>query len=123
MNYESNEEDHYKNYNKINLALDTFPFPGVTTSLDAILMGVPVLTMSGFNFCSRFGSSINKNIGISDFIANSHENIFLKQKNLFKTTIYMKNGNKLREKAINSSLFDTKNFAKDFEILLNKVLT
>ena len=50
--------DHLDLYSKIDLALDTFPYPGVTTSFEAILMGVPVLTMRGFNLNSRCGESI-----------------------------------------------------------------
>ena len=46
---EKNNEDHINLYNKANVALDTFLI-GVTTSCEAILMGLPVLTMKGFNF-------------------------------------------------------------------------
>ena len=46
------------------LALDTFPYTGVTTSFQSYLMGVPVLTLKGFNMNSRCGESINKNLGL-----------------------------------------------------------
>ena len=49
---------HLDTYNKIDIALDTFPYNGVTTSFEAIWMGVPVITMSGYNFNSRWG--VNK---------------------------------------------------------------
>ena len=62
--------DHLKLYNKVNLALDTFPYPGVTTSCEALLMGVPVLTMKGFNANSRCGESIIKNINMEEMIAD-----------------------------------------------------
>ena len=54
------KKDHLDLYNKIDIALDTFPYNGVTTSFEAIWMGVPVLTMAGYNFNSRCGESINK---------------------------------------------------------------
>ena len=66
----------------INLSLDTFPYPGVTTSFESIIMGVPVLTMHGFNFNSRCGASINKNIGMKDLIANNYEEYISIAKNL-----------------------------------------
>ena len=49
--------------------LDTFPYNGVTTSFEAIWMGVPVLTMAGYNFNSRCGESINKNLNMEYLIA------------------------------------------------------
>ena len=57
---EKNIYDHLNLYNKANVALDTFPYPGVTTSYEAILMGLPVLTMQGFNFNSRCGEVLTK---------------------------------------------------------------
>ena len=123
LDREQNEEDHYRHYNKINLALDTFPYPGVTTTFESILMGVPVLTMNGFNFNSRCGASINKNLGMPDLIAqNYNEYISIAKKLSIDNELHNKNGIKLREKAINSSLFDTKTFAKDFEKVLRTVL-
>ncbi len=86
-------------------------------------MGVPVLTMNGFNFNSRCGVSINKNIGMLDFIANNHyEYVSIAKKMSEDHELHLKNGIKLREKAINSALFDTKLFAKEFEKVLWKVL-
>ncbi len=123
LDREQNEKDHYIHYNKINLALDTFPFTGVTTSIESILMGVPVLTMNGFSFISRCGVSINKNIGMSDLIASNYEEYISIAKKLSKDhELHEKNGYKLREKAIISPLCDTKTFGKDFEKLLNGIL-
>ena len=123
LDREHNEIDHFNHYNKINLALDTFPFTGVTTSIESILMGVPVLTKSGFSFISRCGASINKNIGMSDFIAlNNDEYVFLAKKLSKDSELHIKNGNKLREKAIKSPLCDTIAFGKDFKKMLNEIL-
>ena len=115
--------NHLKLYNKANIALDTFPYPGVTTSFEAIMMGVPVLTMKGFNMNSRCGESINKNIKMDHLIADNDEDYvkkaisFTKEKNNFE--IY---GQPLREKALSSPLFDAETFVKDFENLLEQVV-
>ena len=115
--------NHLKLYNKANIALDTFPYPGVTTSFEAIMMGVPVLTMKGFNMNSRCGESINKNIKMDHLIADNDEDYvkkaisFTKEKNNFE--IY---GKPLREKALSSPLFDAETFVKDFENLLEQVV-
>ena len=119
---EKNIFDHLNLYNKANIALDTFPYPGVTTSYEAILMGLPVLTMKGFNFNSRCGESINKNIEMDDLIAINEEDylnkaiLLTQEKNLDE-----KYGTNLRNKALTSPLFDTDQFTKDFENLLKEI--
>ena len=119
---EEREEDHYRHYNKINLSLDTFPYNGVTTSFESILMGVPVLTVNGFNFTSRCGASINKNIGMQDFIADNYEEYISIAKKLRQDhDLHLKNGNILRERALKSVLFDTESFAKDFEKIIRDI--
>ncbi len=123
LGFEKKDEDHYKHYNNINLALDTFPYPGVTTTFESMLMGVPVITMKGFNSVSRGGASINKNIGMPNLVASNYEEyISIANKLSNDHELHVKNGHKLREKAINSPLCDTITFTKDFEKLLKEVL-
>ena len=115
-------EQHIESFNNIDLSLDTFPYPGVTTSFQSILMGVPVLTMKGFNFNSRCGESINRNLELHDFIAENEEDYFekallVKNKNQIDE-LYRK---RLQEQALNSCLFDTETFAKDFTKLIRSL--
>ena len=69
---EANQE-MLKKYNQIDIALDPFPYSGVTTSLEANWMGVPLLTKKGNNFYSRIGTGINKNLDMEDWIANDEK--------------------------------------------------
>lgn len=57
----------------LDLILDTYPYVGGSTTLDALFMGVPVLTMYGERRSTRFGLSILTNVGIGDLAVNSVE--------------------------------------------------
>jgi protein O-GlcNAc transferase len=107
--------DHLKLYNEADIALDTFPYNGVTTSFEAIWMGVPVLTMKGYNFNSRCGESINKNIGLSSLIAKDEKDYINIAKEVSKNTEKLALiREKIFIKALSSPLFDVKNFSKIF---------
>ena len=122
LDREKDKYDHLKLYNKANVALDTFPYPGVTTSYEAILMGLPVLTMQGFNFNSRCGESINKNVDMDHLIAIDDNDYVSKALYLKEDKDLNENyGMKLRQKALASALFDTDTFTHDFENLIKKV--
>ena len=106
---------HFNLYKQIDIALDTFPYNGVTTSFEAISMGVPVLTMKGYNFNSRCGESINKNLGMKDLIAKDESEYIFKAKKLAEDQDELL---KIRKKifaiAPYTPLFDKKKFANDF---------
>ena len=115
-------EEHINEYKKIDIALDTFPYNGVTTSFEAIWMGVPVLTLKGFNPNSRAGESINKNLNMSYLIADNKDEYVLKavelSKNFEKVIEIRKN---LFDKALESNLFNEKKFSKEFYESLEKI--
>ena len=65
--------EHLELYNKIDIALDTFPYNGTTTTCEALWMGVPVITLAGHGYGSRVGASLLSNVGLSDLIATTYE--------------------------------------------------
>ncbi len=120
--YSKNFEDHIKSYEMIDIALDTFPYPGVTTSFEAIWMGTPVLTMKGYNFNSRCGESINKNLGLNWLVAENEEDYILKAQELSQKTDYLfELRKKLFDEAITSPLFDTVSFSSNFFKILDSI--
>ena len=122
LNNQKTIYDHLKLYNKVNLALDTFPYPGVTTSFEAILMGVPVLTLRGFNFNSRCGESIMKNLNMEEMIADNEFDYIDKAISIINDKNFTeKHGKNLRKKALSSPLFDTNTFAKNFCNLIKEL--
>jgi predicted O-linked N-acetylglucosamine transferase (SPINDLY family) len=108
-------EEHLRLYQKIDIGLDTFPYNGVTTSFEAIWMNVPILTMKGFNFNSRCGESINKNIGINYLIAKDEREYIDKAIELSKDVEKLTRiRNKIFNEVASSSLFDKKKFSLEF---------
>ena len=102
-------------YKNIDVALDTFPWNGVTTTFEAIWMGIPVVTMKGYNFNSRCGESINKNIQMSELIAKNKEDYVSKVLGLTSDIKKLLNIRKqIFNNALSSPLFDTQKFSNDF---------
>jgi protein O-GlcNAc transferase len=65
--------DYLNQYNRIDIALDSFPFAGGTTTCDALWMGVPVVTLTGNTAVSRGAASVLANVGLNEFIGSSRE--------------------------------------------------
>ena len=66
-------EGHLATYSAVDLALDTFPYHGTTTTCEALWMGVPVLTLAGNAHVSRVGCSLLHNAQLDDWIATTPE--------------------------------------------------
>ncbi len=60
-------------YHGVDIALDTVPYNGHTTSLDAFWMGVPVVTLVGQTVVGRAGLSQCMNLGLTELVAWSRE--------------------------------------------------
>tara|TARA_B100001057_G_scaffold251021_1_gene251230 strand:- start:2474 stop:4162 length:1689 start_codon:yes stop_codon:yes gene_type:complete len=115
-------EDHLKMYHNIDISLDTFPYPGVTTSFESIWMGVPVLTKKGNNFVSRCGESINANLELKEFLAVSDEDYIKKAISFNKNKdIITQLRSSLRDKSIKSPLFDTVKFGTNFSDKMHEI--
>jgi len=115
LTYDINRIELLKSYNTIDIALDTFPYSGGTTSFELSWMCVPLLTKSGDRFISKCGESINYNLEMQDWIAKDEDDYINKavffSKDIKKLEIIKK---KLIENSRNSNLFNMKKFAKEF---------
>jgi protein O-GlcNAc transferase len=103
-------------YHRVDIALDPFPYPGGTTSVEALWMGVPVISLTGETFLSRIGESILQNARLPDWIAadeNAYVAVATRHANdLQRLSSLRKN---LRQQVLDSALFDAPRFALYFE--------
>ena len=62
---------HLARYGEIDIALDTFPFSGSTTTFEALSMGVPVITLAGDRMVSRWSAAMLRKVGLSRLVART----------------------------------------------------
>ena len=109
-------EDTLRSYDELDIALDTFPYNGMTTTCDALWMGVPVVTCYGTTHVSCASSSILHSIGASELVANDWKNFVKISKDLAsdiqRIKFYKKN---LRKMMLNSDICDHKGMISHFE--------
>jgi predicted O-linked N-acetylglucosamine transferase (SPINDLY family) len=108
--------DYFQLYQQIDIALDTNPFGGGTTTCDALWMGVPVITLAGERAVGRGGVSILSNIGLPDLIANSPEHYVVLAATLAGDLARLSElRSSLRGRMRSSPLMDAPRFARDVE--------
>ncbi|MEZ5583804.1 MAG: tetratricopeptide repeat protein [Candidatus Competibacteraceae bacterium] len=107
---------------KVDLALDPFPYNGGTTSFDALIMGVPFVTLAGDRSIARGGVSILTNLGLPDLIAHTpaeYVEIVLRLANDPQRLIDLRQT--LRERLWHSPLMDGKRFTGQLELLYRQM--
>jgi predicted O-linked N-acetylglucosamine transferase (SPINDLY family) len=106
-------------YNRVDVALDPFPYPGGTTTVEGLWMGVPAITRRGDRFLSHVGESIARNAGLPDWIAADDDDYVAKavaHTGDLARLASLRAG--LRPQVLASPLFDAPRFARHFEAAL-----
>ena len=112
----TDRKNYFQSYNKIDIALDPFPFPGGATSAEALWSGVPVLTKKGDWFIAHNGETIAHNSGQSAWIAQDEIDYVCKAVRFssdLNALARLRSG--LRRQVLASPLFDASLFSKHFE--------
>ncbi len=109
-------KDYLETYHRIDMGLDTVPYNGHTTSLDAMWMGVPVLTMIGSTAVGRAGFSHLSNLSLAHLAAARPEdlpNIAKKLAADVPTLAELRSS--MRDRLNSSGLTDGKRFAQNIQ--------
>ncbi len=73
LDYAGSTAEHLRCYNQVDIALDSFPYCGTTTTFESVLMGVPVITRAGETHASRVGLAIMNYLGTPGFAADTDD--------------------------------------------------
>ena len=107
---------HLSRYNDIDIALDPSPYAGGTTTVEALWMGVPVLTLKGDRYVAHMGENILHNVGLPEWIAADRAD-YVSKAAAFAADMSALTGlrQKLRHRLLTSPLCDAPRFARHLE--------
>lgn len=111
----SSRADYFRAYHRIDIALDPFPYPGGTTTCEALFMGIPILTRRGDRFLSHAGETFARNAGLADWIATDDGDYVARAVRLAADVdglAALRAG--LRDRVLASPLCDADRFARHF---------
>lgn len=108
--------EHLETYNRVDIALDPFPYNGTTTSVEGLWVGVPLLALKGDRLVAHMGESIQHAMGMTEWIAaDKHE--YVAKAVAFAGDLpalaAVRNG--LRERLLASPICDAPRFARNLE--------
>ena len=110
------QQAHLDTYRRIDIALDTFPYNGTTTTCEALYMGVPVITLVGQVHAGRVGLSLLGNLGLDELIArtpNDYMAFAVSLANKWERVCELRDT--LRERLLTSVICDADSFARKVE--------
>jgi predicted O-linked N-acetylglucosamine transferase (SPINDLY family) len=117
--------DHYRfleTYGEIDIALDTFPYNGGTTTTEAIWQGVPVVTFSGDRWVSRTSTSILKSAGLGELVGQGLEDYISLAISLANSQDRLLDLRRnMRSRLCESPVCDTRSFARNMERLYSRM--
>ena len=114
--YVDSKRGHLGVYDDVDIALDTFPYNGTTTTFEALWMGVPTVTLAGNRHAARVGASIMMHLGLEDYVAQSIEGyVEVAKAKATDLNALAALRAELRQKLKQSALCDGEQFAIDIE--------
>ncbi len=121
FSWDADRTAHLARYGEIDVALDTYPYHGTTTTCEALAMGVPVITLAGGHHAARVGVSLLTRVGLKDLVAQSPGEYVRKIVGLATDKDRLAELHaSLPEQIARGSLCDAARFAKNFQATLRE---
>ena len=115
-------DEYLRSVGGVDIALDTTPYSGGTTTCDALWMGVPVVALRGSRSISRSAASILSTVGLSDWIAATPEDyVRLAAEYARAPALLAELRGSLRQKMRLSPIMDETAFVRDLESAYRKM--
>jgi len=116
VGHSPSKEEHLGWYNSIDIALDTFPYNGTTTTCEALFMGVPVVTLAGSVHAGRVGASILSRVGLPELTGFGKKEYVAIASNLGSDSAFLSETRKsLRKQVLHAPLCDAASFTVALE--------
>ncbi len=114
--------DMMQEYGDMDIALDPTPYNGGTTTLQALWMGIPVVTLEGNNFVGRMGASFMNSLRQPGWVASSEDEYVAVAVRLASQRVELRQDRSgFRERMADSRLCDIDRYVRNFESLLAKM--
>ena len=112
---------HLEVYNEVDIALDTYPYNGATTTCEALWMGVPVVSLQGLTHTSRMGASILRAAGHPEWVVSTDTDYVRLAATLASDWPTLARWRlTARDDLSGSALLDEPGFSRDVEALLEQ---
>jgi len=122
LGYTPTREEHLRLYNHIDVALDTFPYNGTVTTLEALWMNVPVVTLVGESHAQRVGYSILKNLDLEVLVAHSEDEYVAKAIDLATNPeMVFELKSRMRKNLLASPICNPQVTTREIELRLKKI--
>ena len=114
--------EHLQLYKEVDIALDTYPYHGTTTTCEALWMGVPTVSLVGKSHASRVGLSILSRVGLESFATSTPQEYVAKAASTAENLqVLAKIRSSMRERTASSVLCNAKGFARNVEAAYRKM--
>ncbi len=113
--------DYLAAYDKIDIALDPYPYNGGTTTSEALWQGVPVLCFDGDRWASRQGASLLRAAGLDAFVARDEAD-YIARAIAFGNNGVPNERQTMRERLAASKMMDTAGFAREMESIYRRLV-
>ncbi|MBD3316318.1 MAG: hypothetical protein GF344_11070, partial [Chitinivibrionales bacterium] len=122
LGYAASTREHLALYHEVDIALDTFPYNGTTTTCEALWMGVPVVTLAGGRHAGRVGASLLNAVGLAELVASDEEEYMQKTLSLAVDEARLKGlRTSMRAAMATSVLCNAKEFVSRIEVAYRRM--